>query len=201
MHQLSIPKEDHIRGGWGRRGVFLSIKHLFPGYFTLVMATGIISLAAQLWQALWIAKSLYILNCLFFLILICILVFRLLVYWPEFWSDLKSHQRGPGFFSLVAATCILGVQVLMFDVPHFLVWVLYCFALLAWILINYSFFVSITTREDKPDLVQGINGAWLISIVAMQALSILGTELNLQLGSQWQIILLFISLGLCFISL
>jgi tellurite resistance protein TehA-like permease len=41
----------------------------------------------------------------------------------------------------------------------------------------YSFFATVVTRAEKPDLESGINGAWLIAAVATQSVAVLGGTL------------------------
>jgi len=41
----------------------------------------------------------------------------------------------------------------------------------------YTFFTAVTVRENKPSLESGLNGAWLIAVVATQSISVLGTLL------------------------
>ena len=40
-----------------------------------------------------------------------LLAIRLIAYFPRVLEDLNSHARGPGFFTVVAATCVLGSQL------------------------------------------------------------------------------------------
>ena len=46
-----------------------------------------------------------------------------------------------------------------------------------WVVVMYSFFTLVTIRENKPELVKGLNGAWLLAAVATQSVSVLGTLL------------------------
>jgi tellurite resistance protein TehA-like permease len=94
-------------------------------------------------------------------------------------DDLASHQRGPGFFTTVAGTCVLGTQVLVLIDLRAAAWVMWGFGLALWLVIIYSFFTAITVRQDKPVLADGIHGSWLIVIVATQSVSVLGTLLVL----------------------
>jgi tellurite resistance protein TehA-like permease len=41
----------------------------------------------------------------------------------------------------------------------------------------YSFFTAMTVRENKPSIEGGLNGAWLLAVVATQSISVLGTLL------------------------
>ncbi|NHE56506.1 tellurite resistance/C4-dicarboxylate transporter family protein [Cyclobacterium plantarum] len=173
------------------------IKNLLPTYFALVMATGIVSIALHLLEFESFSRGLFWLNVGFFSVLFILLLTRIIFYFPSVLSDLKSYQKGPGFFTFVAAAAILANQIALFyDVNQ---WVLALFitALFAWILITYGFFYFITVTENKQGLEQGISGTWLIIIVATQALSTLFT-LVADLSYFNPEIFLFISLCLFF---
>ncbi|MCF8105199.1 MAG: tellurite resistance/C4-dicarboxylate transporter family protein, partial [Desulfohalobiaceae bacterium] len=45
-------------------------------------------------------------------------------------------------------------------------------------------------KEDKPSIAQGLNGGWLVAVVAAQAVSVLGSLLAPQTGSQDLMLLL-----------
>lgn len=153
------------------------IKNLFPAYFALVMSTGIVSIAAHLLSFPTISSILFWINNLAFLILLLMFLSRLLFFFPAFLEDFNSHTKGAGFFTLVAAACILGVQYLFltdYRLPSAILWY---FALIAWIVLVYAFMVLIIVKKEKPSLEKGINGIWLVIVVATQALSILGTLL------------------------
>jgi len=55
----------------------------------------------------------------------------------------------------------------------------------------YTFFAAVTTREEKPPLVQGLSGTWLIATVATQSVSVLGTLLAGHLSGNANILLFF----------
>ena len=84
-----------------------------PGYFALVMSTGIISLACQFMGNQVLALALFGVNGAFFIILWCLTLLRLGFFPGEVWSDLASHAVGLQFFTLVAGTGILGSQCLL----------------------------------------------------------------------------------------
>src|SRR5665213_2222413 len=84
-----------------------------PGYFALVMATGIVSIAAfQLGMAA-IAWGLFWINLAAYVILWLLTLARLLFHASKVFRDLASYNRGPGFLTTVAATCIVGIQALL----------------------------------------------------------------------------------------
>lgn len=153
------------------------IEDLFPGYFALVMATGIVSIASELLGLGWIAGTLLLVNIALYPVLSLLLLVRLAVYSGRVLRDLRDHGRGPGFFTVVAGTCVLGTQILVVGREPSVARVLWCVGIALWAVVMYSFFTAVVVREQKPSLEEGINGAWLIAIVATQSVSVLGSLL------------------------
>jgi tellurite resistance protein TehA-like permease len=91
---------------------------------------------------------------------------------------LKDHATGPGFFTLVAGTCVVGTQMVLQVENYRVASGLWLLGLVLWLLVMYTFFTAVVIRQNKPALEAGINGAWLIAAVATQSLSILGTLLS-----------------------
>lgn len=152
--------------------------NLFPGYFALVMATGIISVAAHLLGMSLPARALLAVNLVAYPVLCALLLIRLLRFFPRVWADITDHARGPGFFTTVAGTCVLGSQLVIVAGRHEAAGVLWLVGLLLWAVVMYTFFAAVTVRENKPLLETGLNGAWLIAAVATQSVSVLGTLLS-----------------------
>lgn len=153
------------------------IQTLFPGYFALVMATGIVSIAAKLSDMGAIARGLLWSNVVFFVALAALTVLRCLLYPKRVLADLRDHGRGPGFFTLVAGTCVFGTQLLVVGQQPALARGFWFAGIGLWCLIMYAFFTAVVVREDKPSLEAGINGAWLLAIVGTQSVSVLGSLL------------------------
>ncbi|HEY3579078.1 MAG TPA: hypothetical protein VGK82_00975, partial [Pyrinomonadaceae bacterium] len=86
---------------------------LFPGYFALVMATGIISVACFLLGMKTLALVLLVINIVAYVVLCLLLLIRLLFFFSRVKTDLADHVRGPGFFTVVAGTCVLGSALLI----------------------------------------------------------------------------------------
>ncbi len=169
------------------------IRSLFPGYFALVMATGIVSIASHLLGMEIVAQVLFQLNKVAYVILWILFLARLLFFSRKLIADLTDHARGPGFFTMVAGTCVLGTQFVTLAGDRTTALVLWSIGFGLWHLLIYTFFTAATVKESKPTLDAGINGAWLIAVVATQSISILGTLLAPGLGA-WKETLLFYAL-------
>lgn len=147
------------------------IKTLLPAYFAMVMATGIISIALYLNSLEFFAFALFYLNIIFLTGLLTMFVFRCIFYTKEVLEDFKSYLKGPGFFTIIAALCIVGNQFILLYDNMDIAKILLIVAAVAWLIIGYGFFYNITVTKSKKNLSEGINGTWLVIIVAIQALS------------------------------
>lgn len=146
---------------------------LFPGYFAVVMATGATSIALHLLEYHRVSLALLVANCAAYGCLWLLTLIRILWYPASLVEDMMSHARGPGFFTLIAATCILGSQFQLLLEWNSVAKSFWWLGVFLWVVIMYLFFIAVTTREDKPTLDTGINGAWLLAAVSTQSVSIL----------------------------
>ena len=165
--------------------------NLFPGYFALVMATGIISIACFLLQMTTIARVLLIVNVIAYVVLWLLLLVRLLFFFHRIEADINDHVKGPGFFTVVAGTCVLGSELLIVGDRYRPAIVLWLIGIGLWIVIMYTFFTAMTVRENKPSIETGLNGGWLLAVVATQSISVLGTLLVGRLVNYREPILFF----------
>lgn len=159
---------QHLRDG---------IQSLNPAYFAMVMATGIIAIALHLLGMGPFGRVLARINVAAYIVLWCLTIFRLVCFPREMFSDLIDHNRGVGYFTLVAATGILGSQLIVIFNRYGEAAILWILSLALWALFTYSVFTAYTVKEQKPSLDQGINGGWLATVVATQAVSALATLL------------------------
>jgi tellurite resistance protein TehA-like permease len=171
--------------------VFRAAADLFPGYFALVMATGIISIASYLLEMRTVAWILLIINIVAYLVLWLLLLLRLTLFFSRIKADIADHVRGPGFFTVIAGTCVFGTQLLIILELSTIATVLWIVGLLLWTIIMYAFFVSVTVLENKPTLEKGLNGSWLLAVVATQSISVLGTLLSTSLTGYREAVLFF----------
>lgn len=147
------------------------IKTLLPAYFAIVMATGIISIALFLDNFESPAYILFYINIGFLSGLLIMLIYRLFYFTRELLEDFKSYLKGPGFFTIVAALCIVGNQWILLFGNTEVAKIFLIVAGIAWLIIVYGFFFNITVTKNKKSLNEGISGTWLVIIVAIQALS------------------------------
>lgn len=154
------------------------IADLFPSYFALTMATGIVSIACYLMQIPFIGEVLFYLNIFFYSVLWILLLGRLLFYYSNFSKDFTDHARGPGFLTLIAGTNVLGSQFVIVQQDFQTAVLLYYAGVILWLILIYSFFIIITVKSNKPSLEKGINGVWLLMVVATQSVSILGMQVE-----------------------
>ena len=166
---------------------------LLPAYFALVMATGIVSLAAWIQGFAMLARGMFWLNLAFFITLWGLTALRILRHWPRLRADVSSHTRGVGFFTAVPAACVLGTQALLIQEASTLAWSLWIAGAALWVLVTYAVFTALTVKVEKPPLAEGLNGGWLVSIVATQSVSVLASQLSSHAGTGREA-LLFVAL-------
>ncbi|WP_374247972.1 tellurite resistance/C4-dicarboxylate transporter family protein [Thermomonas sp.] len=146
---------------------------LSPGYFSMVMATGILSLAAHLMGLPWLAKALFVLNWGLFATIGGLALLHLYWHPRRVLDDLFNHLNAPGFFTFVAACSILGSQSLLIGGSLHLATLLGGIGLLAWVGFTYTIFTVLTVKQEKPELARGINGGWLLAVVATQSMAVI----------------------------
>ncbi|MGH7975665.1 MAG: tellurite resistance/C4-dicarboxylate transporter family protein [Limisphaerales bacterium] len=146
-----------------------------PEYFALTMATGIVSLAVyyQGWEM--IARVLFGLNIAAYLVLWVLTLLRFVRYRARLLDDLTHHFHSAAFLTIVAGTCVLGCQFAILTSWMPAAKMLWFVGIGFWVVLGYTFFVVVTVRNPKPSLAAGINGVWLLVVVAAESISALGT--------------------------
>ena len=173
-----------------------AISGLYPGYFSLVMATGIVSLAARMEGMQLISMILFRLNVCAYLALWALNILRCIMFPIQFFTDLTDHLQGPGFFTSIAATCVLGLQFLQLYADYRAAMVLWVLAIVLWIVFTYVIFAGLTIKEEKPPISEGITGSWLLAVVATQSVAVLGAQIAANLQQVHKLELNFFALSL-----
>ena len=149
-----------------------------PTAFAMVMATGIVSIAAHLLGYDIVGWVLLGINAVAYPALLAITLCRLLRYPRAVHADIVDHARGPGFLTLVAATAVLGSQFAIYHVvPQALPWLLGLAAAL-WLILTYMFLAAMTIGQRKPGLHTGLNGTWLLVVVATESIAVLAKAVS-----------------------
>lgn len=152
-----------------------AIRHLPPSYFAMVMATGTLSIGFHLLKLPWLALALYGLNLAAYGVLICLYGIRLARFPGAVFSDLLSHERGTGFFTAVASSCIVGSQCIIIGRSYPAAIGLWVVAVVLWLGLIYTIFTAYTIKEEKPPLEKSISGGWLLAVVATQGIAVLSS--------------------------
>lgn len=166
--QEHAPKESLT----GFRGVFFdALERLSPGYFALVMATGIVSVGLYLvgFEALstallWIAAVSYV-------VLWVLYVWRAISHRQAMLHDLRGPELAFAYFTVVAGTGVLAVRLL--HSGHYRLAVpLVIFAAILWFIFGYLLpWQVFMTRDGKP-ILSRTNGTWFIWAVASQSVAL-----------------------------
>lgn len=153
------------------------IATLFPGYFALVMATGIIAIASKQLKIGWLADGLYAITAAEYVVLAMLVIARFVRYRSRLIADLTSHAKGFSFLTIVAGTNVLGSATALihgwWGVARGLWWA----SLALWAVLLYSTLFAVVLRHDKPELGAGINGTWFLLTVSTQSIAVLGALL------------------------
>lgn len=162
------------------------IRTLYPGYFALVMATGIISNGFYLLDFEALATALFVICSAAFLILIPATIARAILFPRRLWEDLINPRLIFSFFTIVAGANVLGIQLLMRGhlEPAIALWV---FSLAVWIPLSYFSF-SVLTFRDTDRSVAIVGGGWLIAIVGAQSIASLGAKLSAEISSGHELV-------------
>ncbi|HEY7858349.1 MAG TPA: tellurite resistance/C4-dicarboxylate transporter family protein [Candidatus Nanopelagicales bacterium] len=154
-----------------------AVRGLLPGYFALVMSTGMVSIGLNLHD--WHAASVVLLwlSVVCFVILLVATVLRFLRFRAELVGDLSNPERAFGFFTIVAAIDVVGTR-LVIDGHNHLAGALLAAALVVWLVLGYVIpVVAVLGRRERP-VINHTNGTWFIWAVASQSVTVLAATLQ-----------------------
>jgi len=160
----------------------------------MVMATGIVSLALNGAGYRVAATLLLGLNVFLYGFLTALLLIRSIRHRLGLFTDLTNHALAPSFFTLVAAPCVLGCQFLVLLESQAAGMAFWGIGSLFWFLLTYLMIPGLMEVGEKPKIEKGLNGAWLLTVVGTQSVSVLASLLAPAARMISPEILLFVSL-------
>lgn len=170
-----------MQPGLGER-VDHAVRGLTPGYFALVMATGIVSVGLNLLDfrslslaLMWIAVGAYV-------VLIVLNVRRASIYREGIVEDFRDPRRAFGFFTWIAGTNVLGAR-LAAEGHYAITTVLFLVSVAMWLTLGYIIpWTAVLGHTERP-LVASANGTWFIWVVASQSVAVGAATLEPVIGS------------------
>ena len=150
------------------------LENLYPGYFALTMATGIIGIGMHLLDLPAVGDQFYRLTLISWCVLFILYTVRLIRFPKAVWNDLMNPRLTFNFFTFVAGTSITGL-LLDLHGHHLLMLLCWVVAFLAWLLLLYSSFTVLTLLHGERN-VNIVDGGWLICIVGTESLVLLGLK-------------------------
>ena len=167
--------------GLGER-VRYAVRGLTPGYFAIVMASGIISVGMQLNGHRLLSLLLLIVCGLAYVALVVLTGWRLLAYRREMMSDFTDSGRAFGFFTFIAGTNVFGARLGM-DGHYVLTGVLLAVAIITWLVLGYVIpWTAVLSSSQRP-VVANANGTWFIWVVASQSVAVSAASLEPVFGA------------------
>lgn len=147
-----------------------------PGLFTLVMSTGIVSLACWMEGLGGLANALYAIAGTAYVLLLALTLLGIGRAPGSFLRSFKDSASIYRILPLVPATSVLGMQSLLMGGGVRLALMLWGLAGLLWIALIYALFFTLMIGPRKPSF-DHLHGGWLMAVVATQSVAILGATL------------------------
>jgi tellurite resistance protein TehA-like permease len=164
------------RDALGRR-VAHAVEGLTPGYFALVMATGIVSTGLLLQGHRSASGAFLAIASVAFVLLVLLTSARAVLFPAAVRDDFTDPRRAFGFFTLVAGTDVLAARVGL-DGHYHLAAVLLAVAGTIWFVLGYVVpWTAVLGRSTRP-VVATANGTWFIWVVASQSVAVAAAGLE-----------------------
>lgn len=160
-----------------RQRVGAAVRTATPGYFALVMGTGIVSVGMNNHGLSAVSLGLFWIAIVAYAVLVCVNVWRVIAFRSEMASDFHDPRRAFGFFTFVAATDVLGARLVIAQWRGAAV-VLLVVGSVSWLLLGYVVpWTAVLGRSERP-VVAAANGTWFIWVVASESIGVLAAALE-----------------------
>jgi tellurite resistance protein TehA-like permease len=148
-----------------------AVEGLAPGYFALVMASGIVSVGMSLKGFTAISWVLLVVSVSAFVVLLLLTAWRFVAYRQAAKDDFNDPRRGFGFFTFVAGTNVVGVRLGIEGYTGATA-ALLVLSGIVWLVLGYVVpWTAVLGRDERP-VVATANGTWFIWVVASQSVAI-----------------------------
>jgi tellurite resistance protein TehA-like permease len=159
---------DHVREG---------VRTLTPGYFALVMASGIVSIALGYQGFERVSLLLLGVAVAAYVVLVVLNVWRFVAFREELVADFHAPTRAFGFFTFVAGTNVIGAR-LAAEGWYAATLGLLVVAACVWLVLGYVIpWSAVLGRAERP-VVALANGTWFIWVVASQSVAVAASALE-----------------------
>lgn len=165
-----------------------SVAELSPGYFALVMATGIVSMGLQMRGFATSSRVLFALAGAAYAVLVVLNIARLIRHRERMVADFCDPRRAFGFFTFVAGTNVLGARAGLEGWDSVLA-VLLAVALLFWLVLGYVVPWSAVLGHSERPVVATARGSWFNWVVATQSVAVAATGLEPQVDGDLRLAL------------
>jgi tellurite resistance protein TehA-like permease len=163
---------DSRRNAWSR-----AVATLNPGYFALVMSTGIVSVGMRNHNLTTLSTALLWITIASYVVLVLLTIWRAISFPSEFIADFTDPRRGFGFFTFVASSDVLGSRLGLSGF-HGTAFVLLAIGSLSWLALGYIVpWTALLGRAERPVLASA-NGTWFIWVVASESVAVLAAGLE-----------------------
>ncbi|GAA2203377.1 tellurite resistance/C4-dicarboxylate transporter family protein [Sinomonas flava] len=176
----AAPPREPVRSRYAE-----AVQTLTPGYFALVMASGIISVGLEL-EGFGVLSAVLLWICaVAYTVILVLTLIRLTRFRDAMARDFMDPGRAFGFFTFIAGTDVLGVRLGMAGWPAATA-VLLAMAVLAWVVLGYVVpWTAVLGRDERP-VVKDANGTWFIWVVASQSVAVAAASLEPGVGDEWR---------------
>jgi len=154
-----------------------AVRTLSPGYFALVMGSGIVSVGLHLQDFSVLSLILLIVCAASYVVLLGLTAWRLLFFRSDIAADFRDPRRAFGFLTFIAGTNVLGVRLALADLTGWTA-ILLLISTISWLVLGYVVpWTAVLGRSARP-VVATANGTWFIWVVASQSVAVAAASLE-----------------------
>jgi tellurite resistance protein TehA-like permease len=153
-----------------------ALQSLSPGYFPFVMATSIISTGTSLLGPSWLSRTLLVIASAALAVLIVATALQLVRFRPNVAAAFRAPERVFGYFAVAAGLDVIGIRLAAAGHPLATA-ILAGAAAAVWLVLTYGIPARLLLARSRDSVLGGVNGTWLLWVVATQSLSTVASTL------------------------